>query len=75
MEDIDREGFYYPLKKCKTLQEIKDLIDNIDNDDLQIVIKDKYKQFWEYNKKDDADIPNLIVTLEASYLEFIKNDR
>ena len=72
MEDIDRENFYYPLKNCKTLKEIKELIENIDNDDLQIAIKDKYKQFFEYNKNDNIDINVLIMTLENTYLDYLK---
>jgi len=73
MEDIDREGFFYPLKNCKNLEEIKELIDNIDNDDLQKVIQDKYIQFFEYNKSNNLDISALIVTLESTYFEFLKN--
>lgn len=73
MEDIDRENFYYPLKNCKTLQEIKNLIDNIDNDDLLLFIKDKYKQFFEFNKHDNVDINMLIIILESAYLDFVKN--
>lgn len=72
MEDIDREGFYYPLKNCKSLEEIKKLIDNIDDDDLQEIISDKYKQFLEYNKSDVVDITTLIIALETAYLEFKK---
>ena len=74
MEDLDRENFYYPLKKCKTLKEILKLIDNIDDDDLQRIIMDKYNQYLEYNKQNNIDISVLIVTLEATYLDFIKNN-
>lgn len=74
MEDIDREEFYYQLKNCKSLEGISKLIDNIDNDNLQVVIKDKYKQFLEYNKENQVNISNLIVVLETTYLDFIKSD-
>ena len=72
MEDIDRENFYYPLMNCKTLKEINELIENIDNDDLQIIIRDKYKQFFEYNKQSNIDINVLIMTLENTYLDYFK---
>lgn len=76
MEDIDRENFYNHLEDCKKSKNIKDvltLIENIDDDDLQKVIMDKYKQFFEYNKNDNVDIDVLIMTLENTYLEFTKN--
>ena len=75
MEDIDRENFYYPLKNCKTLKEIEKLIENIDDDDLQRKIQDKYNQFLEYNKKTEINISVLIVTLESSYLDFLKQNK
>lgn len=76
MEDIDRENFYNRLKDCKESKDIKDilnLIENIDDDDLQRIIMDKYNQYLEYNKQKNVDIDDLIVTLESTYLDFIKN--
>ena len=70
MKDIDRVEFYEQLSKCKTRQEIEDLIEIIEDDDLQIAMQDKLEQILEINKNED--VKSIIRILEYAYLKFKK---
>lgn len=70
--EIDRIEFYNNLKYCESLDEIKKLIDNIENDELMIKMKDKYVQYIEFNKSKNVEISKIIVALESAFLDFIK---
>ena len=72
--EIDRIEFYNNLKYCESLNDIKKLIDNIENDELLIKMKEKYEQFIEFNKEKNVEISNLIVVLECAFLDFIREN-
>lgn len=69
-DDIDRIEFYDKLKFCKSLAEIEILIENIDNDELQEYIQNKYNQFKKFNKLDVIIIKDLVKILENAYLRY-----
>lgn len=73
-KDEDRVEFYEQLCKCKTKQEIEDLIDIISNIDLYEIMLDKYNQAIKYNKRknDGQLVKDIIVILEDAYLKFSK---
>lgn len=42
--------FCFKLNLCSNRQEIEELIEDIDDDNLYVVMQNKYKQILEYNK-------------------------
>lgn len=73
--DIDRVEFYKKLKYCKSIYEVKKLINEIENDDLMFYIQEKYDNYIKYNQTKKVEIKGLIIFLECAFLEFIKGKK
>ena len=54
IEDIDRELFN-KLDFCNSREKVEKLIQNIDDEELYKVIKDKYEQILEFNENEDVE--------------------
>lgn len=75
MEDIDRKFFLKKLPNCQTREELENLIQNIDDDELSKIVKDKYEQILEFNK--DEKLKSIIRIIEFTYYNYIntKNNK
>lgn len=73
--DVDRVEFYKKLRYCKSIYDVKKIIDEIENDDLLFFIQQKYENYIKYNKTKNVEIKGLIIFLECAFLEFIKDKK
>lgn len=70
-EDIDRKFFLRKLPNCQTREELETLIQNIDDDELSKIVKDKYVQILEFNK--DENLKSIIRIIEFTYYKYLDN--
>ena len=73
--DIDRIEFYEKLRYCKSIYDVKKLINGIENDDLLFFIQEKFENYIRYNKTKKVKIKELIIFLECAFLDFIKDKK